>query len=508
MQHVHLDDIHRTEAAVDVGQVLRDLLHTRGALLRDHRLAEIVVAGFGGDGLEGNVLQIALAAHHLHLQQLRRFRANDQLGAGGNLLLQRQQVGIHLGQRIKGHAGGIHRGLHRLPFRRRIGEDFVAAAQRGNDVLVGGDGAGQEHTVHQANVVQKAYPHGGVLPFQIGLFDGLQKRAQMVALGGDVAQFPVHINSGAVDDFVAGGAENGVRRLTFRHGGARDSESVGGLDVPLGVRHLGAGFRQNLSGGVDAALHILAGVFKHLLGGHKADALAVYLHVQDVLAAQRRANHRHQAKGRRHRQNVRQCVKYQRKIPLHAPFQIAAAHGPQLLGRAAMLGQFPHVADAAGQLHEGCGEVLQQRDDAQQKGTQHGEQQPRSADADASADPPDGAHRPDSRVLHTKPDAVQRLSDQLRVGQRFQNGGKAVAAGFLFLVAPPRPHRAVDSDIIQPAGAGGFLFFWFFSVRGIQKKSSFRRLTTEKSMRNAVVRPGKAPPYPRAADSPPAPEHR
>ena len=117
--------------------------------------------------------------------------------------------------------------------------------------------------------------------------------AQVVTLGRDIEQLIIHIDSRAVDDLITGGAQDGVCDLALGHCLTADSQRIGRVNIPVRVRRIGAGSLQQTLGRIDTGLHILAGVFKHLLALHGTDMLAVHLNIQHKMQAQTAAHNDH-----------------------------------------------------------------------------------------------------------------------------------------------------------------------------------------------------------------------
>ena len=84
--------------AVDHRNLVGDVLEAVHTFLQGDGLAEVVFIGLGLFGAERNGDGLGLGLHDLDFQQFGRGRARQQLGAGGDLLIQALQVGVHLGQ--------------------------------------------------------------------------------------------------------------------------------------------------------------------------------------------------------------------------------------------------------------------------------------------------------------------------------------------------------------------------------------------------------------------------
>ena len=107
----------------------------------------------------------------------------------------------------------------------------------------------------------------------------------MVALGGDVEQLIVDVDSRAVDDLITGRAQDGVGDLALGHRLVADGKRVGRVDIPACVLHRRAGGLQHTLGRIDTGLHILTGIF--------TDVLAVHLHIQHKAQPQPAAHQNH-----------------------------------------------------------------------------------------------------------------------------------------------------------------------------------------------------------------------
>ena len=105
----------------------------------------------------------------------------------------------------------------------------------------------------------------------------------MVTLGGDKLQLIVDVHSRGVDDLVTGGFQDGVGDFPFGHRLPCHRQRKGGVYLPVGLGVVGA--LQEALGRKDTALHIVAGLFKHLFAGHIADGFAVDLYFQHKLQA-------------------------------------------------------------------------------------------------------------------------------------------------------------------------------------------------------------------------------
>ena len=346
------------------------------------------------------------------------------------------QVGVHLGQRVKGDAGGIHDALHGITFLGYIGMHAGAFVQSGDHVAVGHDRFLQIDAVQQADVVDKAGADGRIHVVFKGGLDAFQVGAQMVTLGGDKPQGAVNVHSGAVHNLIAGGLQNSVGNLAFRHGIVGNCQAVGRRNFPLGIRNRGTGFFQHRLGRVDTGLHILAGVFKNLLAGYVADAFAVDLDVQHKTKPQAVADDDHQHSRRNGGQHVGDGVPEKRVVLADTAAEVGLFGSADLVaaGIGKFLRQFPDVADTGGHAGEGTNQILTESDDAQQDRAQHDHKQVAQSAGNAFDDGVRLAVSAHKNVLDPEAIHVQQVANQVAAGRMslMGTGGRRPAVIFLF----------------------------------------------------------------------------
>ena len=315
--------------------------------------------------------------------------------------------------------------------------DAAAFGQGVDDVRVGADRLLQINTVHEADVVGKRRINAAVHRIFKRCLDVFQIAAQVVALGGDVEQLIVDIDSRAVDDLITGRAQDGVGDLALGHRLVADGKRVGRVDIPACVLHRRAGGLQHTLGRVDTGLHVLTGVFKHLLALHVTDVLAVHLHIQHKAQPQPAAHQDHKPRCGNCREYVSDGVPDNDGVFSDAAgkvFFLGTTH-IAILALHEGIGDVADMADARGHPHERAGQVLNQRDNTDQNRAQDNEQQIQHGITDAAHNSPHSAAYADKNILDPEADHVQHIADSVAAVQVLHITGclAAIIAALFFL---------------------------------------------------------------------------
>ena len=189
--------------AVNIGNILGDLLRAVDAFLNRDDLAEVILIGLAGLGVVGNLSGVGGADHLLNLEHLGAGDAGDEIGALFQLLVGGCQPRIQGRQRIPGHPDGVQNGLNGIALCGHIVADVGALIQAANHIVIVHHRGEQINAVHQLNIMDKADPLAGIQSVHIRGLDAFQISAQMVALGGDKAKASVHIDCGRLGNLIA-----------------------------------------------------------------------------------------------------------------------------------------------------------------------------------------------------------------------------------------------------------------------------------------------------------------
>ena len=287
--------------------------------------------------------------------------------------------------------------------------------------------------------------------------------AQVVTLSRDIEQLIVHIDGRAVDDLIAGGAQDGVCNLALGHRLTTDSQRIGRVNIPVRIRRIGAGGLQHTLGRIDTGLHILAGVFKHLLALHGTDMLAVHLNIQHKMQAQTAAHNDHKRRRCHSGQYVGNSVPQKDRILTDTAGQIACLGCAYLPGTAVLQlrRQLMDMADARCDANKGAGQIFDQGDQADQDRAQYDQKQIQHSIRDAAHHSADLTADTHTDILDPEADHVQHVADRIPAVEIFHIfGGFAAVFTALFLLIGM---RKTLGRLIRRLDA-----VFFFSLRGIQ----------------------------------------
>ena len=176
---------------------------------------------------------------------------------------------------------------------------------KGVDLAVVHDGVGKVDTVHQFHVLDELHADVLVVRLLVRRLDLFQRGLQLIPLGGNGHNSPVHIEGGSLLDLTAGGLQDGVGHMGLvHHRAASHRKRIGRGNGP---------FPAGGTGG-DTGLQVGAGGIKYGLALHIAHHAAVHLHRQHVLVIHHGAHGVHKDSQRHQRHHIGHRTAHQRKI--------------------------------------------------------------------------------------------------------------------------------------------------------------------------------------------------